>query len=429
MPRIATGDAAEIENALGERGALTVTIDNRNDVRRWLRARGLPSAVVQGLSMSVLAKAYNDEADFEALNSAIRTIEQGAGKQREENREEIAAMINEDNAPAQAPQPVASQPVTPPQAAQPPKKAGNDIAQAITAAIAAALAGMPATLDEDRVREIAIEEAKRHTSQPIIEQVVIQIAGQEPRILDNEHRHEVFPDVLRKVGAGVHVYLVGPAGSGKSTIAEQCARALERALYAANAVQSPFALTGYMDAAGNYHRTPFRDAYENGGIFLFDEMDASSADALTTFNGALAQSRFAFPDGMIDRHAGFVCIAAANTFGNGADRLYVGRQQLDAATLDRYAFVAMNYDEKFEAAISSNVAWTRRVQAIRAAVSELKIRHVVSPRASIMGARLLKAGEDRKSVEQALIWKGLDRDTIAKIDQTAHQYERNIAAE
>jgi hypothetical protein len=46
-----------------------------------------------------------------------------------------------------------------------------------------------------------------------------------------------------------------------------------------------------------------------------------------------------------------VC-AAANTYGTGADALYVGRNQLDAATLDRFYVVEMDYDRKLEAKLA-----------------------------------------------------------------------------
>src|SRR5262245_19453453 len=71
MPRVATGDTAELERELGPRGSLRVTSENRNTVRRWLRARGLPGVLVQGLSVSILEKTYNDEASFNQMNQVI----------------------------------------------------------------------------------------------------------------------------------------------------------------------------------------------------------------------------------------------------------------------------------------------------------------------------------------------------------------------
>lgn len=220
--------------------------------------------------------------------------------------------------------------------------------------------------------------------------------------------HMALPDIVTAVVAGTSPFLVGPAGSGKTTLAEQVATVLKRKFYLESRVTSEFKLLGFIDAAGHVVRTQFREAYEHGGVFLLDEVDASDPDALTAFNSALANGLAAFPDALVRRHPDFVAIAAGNTYGRGADRQYVGRNQLDAATLDRLAIFEVDYDEMLELELSGDVEWARFVQKVRKAVELEKVRHVVSPRASISGAKLLAAGMDRAKVEEATIWKGLD---------------------
>lgn len=220
--------------------------------------------------------------------------------------------------------------------------------------------------------------------------------------------HNMLEPVLTAVVAGAHPMLVGPAGSGKTTLGIQIAQTLKRKFYMEARVTSEFKLLGFLDATGKVTRTQFREAYEKGGIFLFDEVDASDPDAMTAFNAALANGHCPFPDKMVDMHKDFVAIAAGNTFGRGADRQYVGRNQLDAATLDRFVVFEVDYDPELERAISGNAEWTTRVQTIRAAIEAEKVRHIVSPRASIIGAKLLAAGMDQKQVEESVVWKGLD---------------------
>lgn len=227
--------------------------------------------------------------------------------------------------------------------------------------------------------------------------------------------HKALETILLAVVAGASPMLVGPAGSGKTTLAEQIATALGRKFYMASRVTSEYKLTGYMNAAGDYVRTQFRDAYEHGGVFLFDEVDASDADALTAFNAALAGKQADFADGMVQRHPEFVAIAAGNTFGRGADRQYVGRTQLDAATLDRFQVFVVDYDEELERRLAGNDDWTGYCQRVRAVIEAEKVRHVVSPRASITGAKLLAAGMDRTLVEEACVWKGMDEGTRSRI--------------
>lgn len=231
-----------------------------------------------------------------------------------------------------------------------------------------------------------------------------------------EVAHAMLPTVLQAVSAGVQPFLVGPAGSGKTTLAEQCAKALKRPFYMASRVTSEFKLLGFIDAHGKVVRTAFREAFEHGGTFLLDEVDASDPDAITSFNAALANRVCDFPDGMVVAHKDFNAIAAGNTYGRGADRQYVGRNQLDAATLDRFCVFDVDYDENLELQLAGDPEWTRYVQRVRKAVEAEKVRHVVSPRASIQGARMLAAGMERAVVEQATVWKGLPTDQRSRVE-------------
>jgi MoxR-like ATPase len=177
-------------------------------------------------------------------------------------------------------------------------------------------------------------------------------------------------------------------------------------------------IVGYMSPAGMLVRSVFRDRYEHGGVFLLDEVDAGNANVLTAINSALANGQCAFPDGMVQRHKDFVCIAAGNTFGIGANRVYVGRCQIDGATRDRFAFLEFPYDEKLEEALCNNADWCARVRSVRDAVLKLGVRHVVSPRASISGARMLSAGFALADVENMVLWRGLDSDARSRVEES-----------
>lgn len=228
-------------------------------------------------------------------------------------------------------------------------------------------------------------------------------------------QHAQLPTLIKILSTGLNVYLVGPAGSGKTHAAIQCAKALDIPFHFTGAVASEFKLTGFIDAQGRIVSTEFRKAFEQGGLFLFDEIDASYPQAVLAFNAALANDYMDFPDKRVQRHEKFFCIAAANTYGQGADRQYVGRNQLDAASLDRFVFMDWKYDEKLETTLAGNEEWSTHVQKVRRFVEENKIRHVVSPRASIFGAKLLSAGLPKEDVEATILWKGMDEATKSKI--------------
>ena len=235
--------------------------------------------------------------------------------------------------------------------------------------------------------------------------------------LTDEPRHNLFPEILATVNINVPAALIGPAGSGKSTVCEQIAKALELKYYLQNSVSGTHELSGYKDAHGNYHTTTFRMAFEFGGLVLIDEVDTSDPGSLKWINTALANNHAMFPDSPdpVLRHKDFRIIIAANTFGNGADRIYVGANQLDASTLDRFVFFDFGYDEKLESMLSGNPVWAERVQSLRKAAASEKAPVVISPRASLYGAKLLSIGWVKETVEDRVVWKGMDPELKERI--------------
>ena len=246
------------------------------------------------------------------------------------------------------------------------------------------------------------------------------------RVVEGKTTHFRFPELLKALKTHQNVFLCGPAGSGKTTAARQCSNRLkfkddqQQKFYFTGAISNEYKLLGYMDANGRYVSTEFRKAYENGGVFLFDEVDASFPQPLLAFNAALSGDQMDFPDGTVKKHKDFYCIATANTYGSGASRQYVGRNQLDAAFLDRFVFIDWPYDEELEKDMTDNAEWAEYVQKVRHAIDKLGfgkmgVRHIVSPRATEKGAALLEAGIDRRRVEEMVIWKGLERETVQMI--------------
>lgn len=295
-----------------------------------------------------------------------------------------------------------------------PHTAIGDDAEALDAMLGEALGDAVGALGEEVARQW-LEKVPPLVDHLLASRRKVEIIIGDMPAINMDTTHKALEDVLLMVLAGASPFLVGPAGSGKTTLASQIAEALDRKFYMAARVTSEYKLVGFMDANGNCVRTQFREAFEHGGVFLFDEVDASDPDAMTAFNAALANGWCDFPDGMINKHEDFVALAAGNTFGRGADRQYVGRNQLDAATLDRFQVYEVEYDEELEIVLAGNGPWVKYVQAVRASILDNKVRHVVSPRASIMGARLLAAGMELSKVIESCVWKGLDADTISHV--------------
>jgi cobaltochelatase CobS len=259
----------------------------------------------------------------------------------------------------------------------------------------------------------AVEKALNHS----VKNVTVKVADL-PKV-ECGKVHKSFEKLLAVASNRLHAFLVGEAGSFKTSSAEKVAKTLglEYSSISVCMQTTASSLLGYMDATGNYVSTEFRKRYETGGVFILDEIDNGNANVLSVLNSALANGSCAFADGMVAKHKDFILIATANTFGNGANAQYVGRNQLDSATLDRFVTIEWNYDEALEMAIASNKDWCAVVQKYRFAVSKLGLRLVVSPRATFQGEKLLASGLKEKDVIKMVITRGASADQIKKINE------------
>ena len=235
--------------------------------------------------------------------------------------------------------------------------------------------------------------------------------------VDFATQHVCFETTYRVIAAGCSPFLVGPAGSGKSTILAQVAQAMGLEFYpmSVNSLTSDYNIIGYNDANGKYVSTSFRKAYENGGIFSFEEIDAGNPNVLTVINNAMSQNRYTFPDKIVEKHPKFILTASGNTYGTGANIKYIGRNPLDAATLDRFVVVYTDYDTELEDRLCSNKDWLSWVHRVRANADKLGMKVIVGTRAVLYGERLLNAGISREVVEQMVVFKGLPLADIDKL--------------
>lgn len=313
-----------------------------------------------------------------------------------------------DETPKDAPVTVTAEPV----AAAPVQAAPAAPADA-AAALQALMRAMAPQMDREQITAI-IREEFANVVYPT--RTVVQKANGDVKPVEGKTHHKVA-DVITDLLAGEHVMMVGPAGTGKSTIAEQAAEALGIEYYSISlSPMTPASqILGYMQAEGDYVRSLYRQAYENGGVFHFDEIDNAHPSVLAVINASLANGRMAFPDGMVKRHDDFRCVASANTYGKGADRAYVGRQQIDAATLDRFSIETIEIDEALETDLCMGtgldpVEVTKvlmMVRGYRANALAKRMTVVISPRASVGMCRLLSAGKSWDDAVEARVRRGM----------------------
>ena len=226
-------------------------------------------------------------------------------------------------------------------------------------------------------------------------------------------QHKQFDSLLKVVQSGVPSLLVGMPGTGKTSSAEMVAGALGIDFHSISVgIQTTKSdILGFTDAGGTYQATGFRKAFEDGGVFLMDEIDAGNPNVLIIINSAISNGFCNFPDGMIHAHPKFRFIATANTFGTGADAKFIGRNQLDEATLDRFIVLPFEIDEVLENAIVENKEWLEKVRTLRKDVEYSGRDILVTPRVSIYGSQLIASGFNHLEAAQMTILKGKDEDT------------------
>jgi energy-coupling factor transporter ATP-binding protein EcfA2 len=207
--------------------------------------------------------------------------------------------------------------------------------------------------------------------------------------------HEKAQEVVDVLMSGENVLLIGPTGCGKTVLARDVADILQTRFgsISVTAGVSEGAIIGRWVPKGGsgewgYVGTQFVDFYENGGLWLWDEMDAADPNALLIANQALSNGHLPLPSRMdnpvAQRSQGtaFYSIGAANTYGTGANRIYVGRNQQDDAALDRVRIgqIEMDYDRGLEATLVPDAGWVSALWDLRDKINASRLRRNLSTR-------------------------------------------------
>lgn len=268
------------------------------------------------------------------------------------------------------------------------------------------------------------------TAQPTTPQTP-SVSVPTPKKTAKPMKHALHNEVVEVLSVGLNAFVFGPAGSGKTTLASSVAESLGLRLFMTGAVRKDFKLFGFIDAHGNYRSTTFRDAFENGGLFLFDEIDASDSGVLLQLNAALANGVCDFPDKTIKAHPDFRVMASANTNGDGATASYSARQLLDGASKDRFMVFTCDYDNNLVKQIVTKMCgsnptdlavcldWNEDVCLIRKLAKANSISLILSPRATFMGVKLLTnpnrtVFKTKADLMDGLVWNKLSDENTRK---------------
>ena len=258
--------------------------------------------------------------------------------------------------------------------------------------------------------------------------------GTEPKVKEIEGlQHEDFEIVLHYLKKYKNLMLVGPAGSGKTTLIRNATEALDREFFFSSSIDQKYEETGYNDINGEYVDTELYRAvtFDGPSLYFRDETDNGNPRANTALNPLIDNGFMTFTTKRVDATPDTSYAVACNTYGWGGDLTYV-RNQLDGAFKNRFIVINIDYDKKMEMkiALSKNPDaeyLVEKVQAWRVAMNNLQQPHIIGPRNTynyVEEMKDLKNGDAPERltedvIEFNAIWQGMDPATVRKIKETA----------
>lgn len=255
------------------------------------------------------------------------------------------------------------------------------------------------------------------------------------------HEHEALPDVIHVLKTVGVAFLVGPTGTGKSTLAKQACKKMfsikDDPIVSGKYAQISFSpdttsgeMIGRTDVNGNFHESEIVRVFRDGGLILFDEIDDADPSMLIKVNTALANGYLATPTGMVVRNKETYIVCAANTFGTGPDAMYVGRTRLDAATLDRFCLstIYVDYDKHLEDDIADQLDPERHywligyVEKVREAIKKGRLRRACSTRFVINATAHMLAGKTPRWITENYLqgWTPSERARLKEVESNVH---------
>ena len=106
--------------------------------------------------------------------------------------------------------------------------------------------------------------------------------------------------------------------------------------------------------------------------------------------------------------------------------VYVGRNVLDGATLDRFVVIQFDYDEEVEKTLAYDLDLFKFIRDLRSNINKAGLRYIVSMRALINATKLLEIGIDKKTILETTIVKNMQKDDlnliVGKLDSSNPWY-------
>jgi hypothetical protein len=216
-------------------------------------------------------------------------------------------------------------------------------------------------------------------------------AEEEAKMIDMS-KLQPHEQLKKLIEAGMrNIWMVGPAGCGKSTMARMTAKELNLPYLCISCGIGTSATEFLGYKYPTRESTKFAEYYAKPSIILIDEMTALDPAVGQVLNAALANDEIETTTGLVSRNPECIIIATSNTFGSGASRQYVANNQLDASTIDRFigGIIEVDYSVDYESQYDVDVV--NYVWKLRECIKACNIRRIASTRMIQSGTRMKKA--------------------------------------
>ncbi len=172
-----------------------------------------------------------------------------------------------------------------------------------------------------------------------------------------------FPVILDLVRTGHYVLLFGDAGCGKSLLAKQVAKALDKEFVAiplGGGVRYKQLFGGDVilpDGSSAWKPSIFLGSIQKPTLILLDEIFGVEPDVLAGLNGLLEPNTRCIqtPGGVFKLHPECSIIATSNINGRSPSPKYTGQNKTDESLLDRFWIIHMEYDREVEKKMGERV--------------------------------------------------------------------------
>lgn len=214
---------------------------------------------------------------------------------------------------------------------------------------------------------------------------------------------ENFQKMLDDLLLGNNIFLVGPAGTGKTFTAEALCRKAwgepKDYMVELNCSQwtAPRDIVGG-DTIDGYKEGRLIDAWEHGKLLVLDELPKLDPNTAGLLNDALAKTAnrtagkiptIRTGDGrVVKKHDRFACVATGNITGKRSSPKYKGNNTQDGSLIDRFvgSYYYIGFNEALEASLT--VPFVFKVyKALRDALIQLDIENDITLRGMLNANR------------------------------------------